>query len=100
VLGVPCQGHLHILYFLSNMIAIPNVSVNRFARKASNNLFMSSRMRCISIPKVRVSLRSAQDSLRGDLNSISPQQEKEWTPPPKVAQKVLEEISQVSMCYL
>ncbi len=32
--------------------------------------------------------------LARDLTSIYPQKEKEWTPSPKVAQKVLEKISQ------
>ena len=49
-------------------------------------------MRYTSIPTVQVSLRSAQDFVR-NITSIYPKKKKEWTPPPKVAQKV-EKISQ------
>lgn len=49
-------------------------------------------------PKGSGQYKKCAKFLAKDLNSICPQQEKEWTPPPQVPQKVLEKISQVSMC--
>ena len=48
----------------------------------------------LEYPKGSGQFKKRARFLARDLTSIYPQKEKEWTPPPKVAQKVLEKIGQ------